>query len=839
MGADGGAPRPEGIAEVTQVALDPHLFLAQGCPGFVFGLDDDGAFAWVAPDVTGVLGWSPPELVGMAVAELVHPQDRAGADGQWARMRKGQVLTHSSGGLVLRLRDNTGTYRWMDWGQARASDIARALKTDRHSPVLVACLRDVDGLVRANVQVNARRERLESALDALLEPHVVLEAVRNSSGVIADFVYVEANAAACEYNGMDHRDLVGARLLDLFPGYVDSGLLEQYRQVVETGEPLVLDDRPHTMDPLDRGKHFVEIRATRVGDGMSYTWRDVTDRHRAVEALAAAEARYRLLAENSTDVVWQFTPDGVINWTSPSIQSVLGWAPDQLIGRPGIELVHPDDKTEVDPWRIGIPSGGPVEPIEVRIGTADGGYRWMSCQARISTNPDGSVSALVVGMRDAQKQVEARKALERSEARFQMLAENASDVVWHLDSDTVLRWVTPSIEAVLGWAPEQLLGTSAIGLVHPGDLPALSQWRESVLAGVAVAPLELRLRKADGDFRWMSLHTRPTVKSDGVVDGAVVGLRDVQEQVIARENLARSEAMFRLAMAGAPQGMAVVGLHGRFLRVNDVLCDLVGRDISWMHEHDEYDVIHPDDLATDLAARDRLLAGDAELDIHEGRLVSASGDLVWMQHSLALVRDEHNMPLFYVSQFQDITGARAAQQDLQYRAEHDVLTGLINREQLQERLVEVLARQPRAAGVPAVLFCDLDYFKNVNDANGHAGGDHVLRVVAERVEAVLRDGDQVARLGGDEFVVVLPEVTDIPAAIGVAEKIRAAVAQPLPLGTHQVTITTSVGIALATPGIEASRLLRDADSALYEAKNAGRDQIAVFDPDPGAEIVGN
>ncbi|MEI8083645.1 MAG: PAS domain S-box protein, partial [Actinomycetes bacterium] len=655
--------------------------------------------------------------------------------------------------------------------------------------------------------------------------------VRDHCGMIVDFEYVEANKAACEYNGVEHRDLVGARLLDLFPGHVDSGLLDKYRQVVETGEPLILDDFTYATDPSDGGSRFFEIRAVRVGDALSCAWRDVTDRHRALEAAAAVEARYRLLAENATDVVILIDPDWKLAWVSPATRQVLGYDPATLVGANTTDGIHPDDLAVLASVH-GMPADDHVGvSYRVRVRDAAGNYRWMSAASRAAFDAHGNPAGRISTMRDIHEQVLAQQALERSEAHFRMLAENSSDVVAQLDADNMIRWLSPSAEPVLGWRPDELLGTPAINLVHPEDLPALSRWQASLQAGVAVAPLEVRSRMADGGFRWMSLHARPTLKPDGGVGGAVMGLRDVHEQVIAREHLARSEAMFRLAMAGAPQGMAVVGLHGRFLRVNDVLCALVGRDSAWMHEHDEYDVIHPDDLATDQAARDRLLAGDAELDIHEGRLVTASGEQVWVQHSLALVRDEHDMPVFYVSQYQNITGARAAKQDLQYRAEHDMLTGLINRGQLQEHLVDVLRRQSRTAGVPGVLFCDLDFFKTINDTHGHASGDYVLRVVAERIEAALRNEDQVARLGGDEFVAVLPEVTDTPAAIGVAERIRSVVAQPIPLGAGQITITTSVGIALATPDIGARQLLRNADSALYEAKNAGRDRIAVFGPD--------
>ncbi|MEI6623666.1 MAG: GGDEF domain-containing protein, partial [Actinomycetes bacterium] len=148
------------------------------------------------------------------------------------------------------------------------------------------------------------------------------------------------------------------------------------------------------------------------------------------------------------------------------------------------------------------------------------------------------------------------------------------------------------------------------------------------------------------------------------------------------------------------------------------------------------------------------------------------------------------------------------------------------------RISAVLAHGPQTSGPPALLFCDLDYFKNTNDTYGHAGGDEVLRVTAERMASVLREGDEVARIGGDEFVVLLGEVRDLTVATLVAQKIRQAVCEPLPVEAEQVSITMSIGVALATPGIEAHRLLRNADAALYEAKNSGRDRIAVFSNQP-------
>ena len=307
-----------------------------------------------------------------------------------------------------------------------------------------------------------------------------------------------------------------------------------------------------------------------------------------------------------------------------------------------------------------------------------------------------------------------------------------------------------------------------------------------------------------------------------------------QERVLDREALATSERMFRLAMAGAPHGMAVERLDLGFLTVNESLCAMVGRDEQWMLSHGFPDVLHPEAIDTDRAVRDLLLVGDSEYNIHEGRLVTATGDSVWVEHSVALIRDEHNTPLFYVSQFQDITAARAAQAELLHRAHHDPLTGLINRGQLEDRVTDILHHQQRRNGVAGLLFCDIDNFKTINDTYGHAVGDDVLKATARRASLAVRSDDVIARLGGDEFVIVLPAVRDLEAAVAVAQKIRAAVRVPLSIGEDHVIVTLSVGITLAGPGVDADWLLSRADAALYQAKEAGRDRIATAD---GEHIV--
>lgn len=197
-------------------------------------------------------------------------------------------------------------------------------------------------------------------------------------------------------------------------------------------------------------------------------------------------------------------------------------------------------------------------------------------------------------------------------------------------------------------------------------------------------------------------------------------------------------------------------------------------------------------------------------------------------HSSTLLRDEAQHPVSYLSNVHDNSKAHLSRGQLSYQARHDALTGLINRDQLMEHIANALNRAPQIDGPMALLSCDLDDFKRINRTFGHEVGDQVLRSIADRVVSALRAGDVVARLEGDEFVVALSAVRDLAAARGVAQKIREAVSETLPVGQHAIDITVSIGVALAGPDTTASGLLHNSGTALHEAKNAGPDSIAVF-----------
>ncbi|MDQ1307719.1 MAG: hypothetical protein QG671_3552 [Actinomycetota bacterium] len=553
------------------------------------------------------------------------------------------------------------------------------------------------------------------------------------------------------------------------------------------------------------------------------------EQHRAVAELVASERHYRLLSENASDVVCLLDMGNVMRWVSSSVESVLGWQPEDLLGTSPLEIVHPDDRAAVTERRVELSTGTAAGALELRVRRADGDFRWMSVHTRPTINAAGVVDGAVLGLRDVHDTVLARNALAESEHHYRLLSANATDAVFLTDLTGVVTWVSPAIRQVLGYDPADLVGSDRNSWVHPDDLPQVDAVVARLIEGEVGVAFEVRGRTSAGEYRWMSGVASIAFDLDGDVIGLIAAMRDITEQVAAREQAARNERMFHLAMDGAPQGMAVVALDGTFLQVNPALCAMLGRDEQWLLAHSIQDVMHPDDLDEDRSGRDELLRGAANARVRECRWRKSDNTELWVLQSTGLLRDEQELSLFYVSHVQDNTAAHRAKMELSYRASHDPLTGLINRDQLRARLSEVVNHPPRRGGSAGLLFCDLDFFKGVNDTYGHAAGDLVLRATAERISATVRACDIVARLGGDEFVVVLSEVYDRFAAATVAEKIREAVSQPMSIDTDLVRVTISIGIACAGPETSPDTLLAQADAALYQAKHSGRDQTSTYD----------
>ncbi|MFN8623653.1 MAG: PAS domain S-box protein [Chloroflexota bacterium] len=457
-------------AEAAVAASEEHFrLLADNASDIVFRSGPDGTVRWVSPSIREVLGWDPDEIVGRRSDEFCHPDDL-----QVLRERTGALADGSPIGVPVRLRHKEGTYRWIEIKARPVLDAAGTVIGR------VGGLRDITAERDAEDALRASETRFRQVVSGLLSPLVILRPLWNGDGDIDDFVFEYANPAACAFNELTLTDTLGRRFSDVVPGVEADGTLRNLREVMETGEVYAESDVRRVDTASDGG---VRVRvsdssAFRLGDVLVVTWRDTTAEHAAQAALRESESRYRLLADNVSDIVFMGDPAATITWVSPSVRTVLGWEPEELVGMPATDLVHPDDLRDWQAENAGIDQSGHAA-YDVRYRARDGSFRWMSVATSVIRDARGGIAARTGIARDIAQEHAARIALEASRAD---LAE--AQRVAHVGSWT--------------WAPGDAITWSAenfriLGL-EPGEVPPSA----AAQADLYVPESRVRMRTALG-----------------------------------------------------------------------------------------------------------------------------------------------------------------------------------------------------------------------------------------------------------------------------------------------------------------------------------------------------
>ena len=394
---------------------------------------------------------------------------------------------------------------------------------------------------------------------------------------------------------------------------------------------------------------------------------------------------------------------------------------------------------------------------------------------------------------------------------------------------------------------------STLDRIHPDDRAAVDATTEACLATGTQAVRYRVIRADNGELRWIDARGRALYDA-GVAVRLVGAVADVTELVMAEREAREAQAFYNAVLVASPDLAIVTDLEtGRVVYASreEGVLGLSDHQLTAMTREDRLALVHPDDHphleATDVAAR-----GLRDGEVLELRYRGWHADETWHwvnRHVTPFRRDPDGTVVQVLGVVRDITDLVEAEERLTHAALHDPLTGLPNRALLLDRLTAALARSLRDGRRLSVLFCDLDGFKGVNDTFGHSSGDAVLLEVARRLLGVLREGDTVARVGGDEFIVLvepwnrkLPDKTpgdadaDRVLAMVVAGRISTALRRPFVIDEVEHALSANIGIA-HTPAsadddrddtLTADRILRDADAAMYRAKQLGKNRTEVL-----------
>jgi diguanylate cyclase (GGDEF)-like protein/PAS domain S-box-containing protein len=512
--------------------------------------------------------------------------------------------------------------------------------------------------------------------------------------------------------GRDQSDLVGMAVRDItHPDDADADVEAMKRMAA--GE----------QDSYDAEKRYVRPDGTIVWSRLAVTlvhadgepsyflsqMVDISDRKAFEEALATSEERFRSLSSAAPNGIYALDLKGRLLYANDRLVELTGLSHEQLAGDGWLDMIHPDERDRV------VRESGPAAPerrltTEFRIVRPDGEMRWVRTQASPLYGRDGEHAGFVGSFEDVTNELEAVRELAAREAEYRMLAENSSDFLARHAPDGTYRYASPASVVITGYGPEELIGTSPFAHVAEDDSERVAEHQQRVLERDAPDTIAFRLRRKDGELRWLETTTRA-----------------VRDEVGVRE------------------------------------------------------------------------------------LVSVT---------------------------RDISERKEAELELSHAALHDTLTGLPNRALFLDRLGLALRRTERRSGSVAVLFCDLDRFKIVNDSLGHDAGDRMLVDVASRIGAALRPADTVARFGGDEFTILCEDIAGEIEAATIAQRIVDVFREPFLLEDGEVFLATSLGIAIARGTDDrGADLIRDADAAMYRAKERGKGRYEIFDEAMRADAV--
>ena len=607
-----------------------------------------------------------------------------------------------------------------------------------------------------------------------------------------------------------------------------------------------------------------------VVEGVVLNGRDVTARQAMEERLRDSERRFRGLVQNLAESVVILGPDGNVTYASPAGTRMLGFEAGHGDGMTALDFVlEPDRERVAEVVARAFTEPGVHGPVTLRIADSEGRIRTLEALGHNRLD-DPDVEGVVVTARDITERVEAEDAARRSDARLGAIVENLSDVVTIVDEDGTIAYTSPTAERLFGFTDGDESFTDPVARVHPDDRDEMMAGLAEHLDGANQDPVRFRLRAGDGSWRVVEAIARD-MTDDPDVAGLVVTTRDVSDRMRA-ESLVTDQAKVLTRIARGAR------LHETLTSI----CDVLERQVPGS----AFGVLLIDATTggVELGAGPRIPAElanaieAAPIDPEDPRLrvadvVATAGPSVlgsdWRSSAVREVADRLGIATLWSTPITDSASMRvigvicgcleSAQQVstaergvvemfaqtagiaverqvsedlLAYRANHDALTGLPNRVLFIEFLSHALSRAQRGGNGVAVLFLDLDRFKHINDGLGHDAGDVLLRQLAERLRVSMRPADVVARFGGDEFTVLcdgLAPDTAVEQVSEVARRLLEVIERPLTIEGEDRRLSASVGIAIATPDSTADGLLRDADAAMYEAKQHGKARWEIFD----------
>ena len=658
--------------------------------------------------------------------------------------------------------------------------------------------------------------------------------------------YLYANPSSLKLLAPSGESIIGKSDAELLPAEQALALINFDREVFEDGGTLVREERIGKGDGSEQIFLSQKLIYKQAGsaDCLIGFSTDTTAMRRARAEVECSEERFRLLAENSSDVVMWLASDGIVRWVSPSLTAALGWQPEEWIGKLGTDfLIHRGKEERYCANLEQLRQGRGAVVARDQVMAKDQSVHWVETHANYYINEAGEVDGFVASFHVIDVIVEAEQMLRQSEQRHRRLADHMLDVVWAINLEGVFTYMSPSVERVRGFTPEEIMQMQLEYQFPPDSyavvLEGLEEARRNVAAGRPVLfEAEIEEYCKDGSTVWTDVRATSLYDERGSFLEIVGVSRDVTMRHRLKEELHISEQRYRLLAETAcdviwtmtPEGV-ISYISPSVQRLRGVSPEeAVAQPLEQIHPPAslKYVANYWEQMINEVKGgispqpfRDELeyYCSDGSTvwaDVIARPIVNSSGELVQV---IGTSRDISERKRYEVQ-------LQLSNQKLEAMATHDGLTGIWNRNRLSEEIRDLISQADRYGEDISLIICDIDHFKLINDRYGHLAGDHVLVEFCKRIKVNLRNSDAFGRWGGEEFLVVLPH-GDIAAGKALAEKLRSCIAsQPF---SEVGMVTASFGVAQHQRREDQLAWIHRADQHLYIAKNGGRNRVVTAD----------
>ena len=537
--------------------------------------------------------------------------------------------------------------------------------------------------------------------------------------------------------------------------------------------------------------------------------------------LRASERHFRAIVEGSDNAICVLDESGHIIYANEAICRLSGYSLEELFSRNLLEFMSEESRLLA------------ADSYERHRGGEPGLSRHiLSCIRKDGSRRDAELTVssfrdtagalrIVCHLFDITEAKRLEAALLKSEGRLRRITDNMMDLVIWVDPGALIEFVSPSVKRLLGYEIGEFIGRKFPDLCCAGNSGRfLSLLRRD--AGDEASSLELCIRHKAGQDRWFEVAVNAIRNEAGLIIGAVLGGRDITDRKQKEEELRLSEERYRTILENIADGYFEVDLAGNLTFASEPCLRIMNAPWEGVEGINFRQYTPREDWPKVYESFFRVFTTGESLKGMGWDVIRLDGTRLPIEVSVSIIRDAQGRPVGFRGIVRDVTERKQADENVQWMAYHDLLTGLPNRALFYDRAAMILAQARRKALPFGVMMLDLDKFKKVNDTHGHDIGDKVLASVACRLKMLLRDEDTVARTGGDEFVILLPEVDSRASVEQVRQRILTAFTEPIALGAGFFPLSFSVGTALyPEDGDDIDALMRCADLSMYQFKAQG------------------